>query len=121
MIRLSVLGSGSSGNAFILESPDGMLLLDAGFSAKELTRRAGLLDLDLSRLTAVVLTHEHGDHASGARLLATRYGVPIAATDGTRTGVRGMVVRDRVRPQPRKIPAVRAPPHPRRGLIVRVE
>ena len=83
MIRLSVLGSGSSGNAFIIESPDGMLLLDAGFSAKELTRRAGLLDLDLSRLTAVVLTHEHGDHATGARLLATRYGVPIAATDGT--------------------------------------
>ena len=83
MIRLSVLGSGSGGNAFVLESPEGMLLLDAGFSAKELTRRAALVGLDLGKLTAMVLTHEHGDHASGARRLATRFGVPIAATEGT--------------------------------------
>ena len=83
MIRLSVLGSGSGGNAFILESPNGMLLLDAGFSAKELTRRASVLGIDLSRLTAVVLTHEHGDHSSGALRLAGRWGVPIAATEGT--------------------------------------
>ncbi len=83
MIQLSVLGSGSGGNAFILDCPDGMLLLDAGFSAKELTRRAGLLGIDLGRLSAIVLTHEHGDHAAGARRIATRYGVPIAATEGT--------------------------------------
>jgi len=83
VIRLSILGSGSGGNAFILECSGGMLLLDAGFSARELNRRAGLLGIDLGRLTAVVLTHEHGDHSSGARRLATTHGVPIAATDGT--------------------------------------
>ena len=83
MIRLYALGSGSGGNAFLIEGPEGMLLLDAGFSARELTRRAGLVGLDLGRLAGIALTHEHGDHASGARRLARRIGVPIVATEGT--------------------------------------
>lgn len=83
MIQLYALGSGSGGNAFLIDGPEGILLLDAGFSTRELTRRAGLLKLDLDRLIGIALTHEHGDHASGARRLARRHGVPIVATDGT--------------------------------------
>lgn len=83
MIRLVSLGSGSSGNAFALDAAAGLVLVDAGFSAKEIHRRAAAVDLDLGRLTLIALTHEHGDHACGARRLADEYGVPIAATEGT--------------------------------------
>ncbi|MBM4188288.1 MAG: MBL fold metallo-hydrolase [Gemmatimonadetes bacterium] len=83
MIRLVALGSGSQGNAFAIDSADGVVLVDAGFSAKELTRRAVAVGVDLTRLRLVALTHEHGDHTAGAQRLARRHGAPIAATEGT--------------------------------------
>lgn len=83
MISLVALGSGSGGNAFLLDTPDGVLMIDAGFSARELARRAGAVGIDLQRITAIVLTHEHGDHASGARRLAGQLGIPVVATEGT--------------------------------------
>jgi phosphoribosyl 1,2-cyclic phosphodiesterase len=83
MIALYSLGSGSGGNAFVIQSGDGLLLLDAGFSAKELARRATVVGVDLSRTIAIALTHEHGDHAAGARRLAGQLGVPIVGTEGT--------------------------------------
>ncbi len=82
MIRLYSLGSGSRGNAFALESADGVFLLDAGFSLKEITRRAEQVGLDLGKLVAVAITHEHGDHARAVRRLV-KQGVPIIATEGT--------------------------------------
>lgn len=83
MIRLAALGSGSGGNAFVVDGPDGCLLLDAGFSAREMQRRATAIGLDLGRLVGIALTHEHGDHASGARRLARQFGVPVVASEGT--------------------------------------
>jgi phosphoribosyl 1,2-cyclic phosphodiesterase len=60
-----------------------VLLLDAGFSLRELDRRAERVGLDLSGLVGVALTHEHGDHATGAVRLAARHGVPVLASPGT--------------------------------------
>ena len=84
MTFLSVLGSGSDGNAFAIESEGQVLLVDAGFSAKELTRRADRAGVDLGRLAGIALTHEHGDHARGALRLAARHRVPVLASPGTR-------------------------------------
>ena len=67
---LVALGSGSRGNCFALECEGAVLLIDAGFSAKEITRRAERAGIDLGGLVGVALTHEHGDHASGALRLA---------------------------------------------------
>ncbi|MFI5235055.1 MAG: MBL fold metallo-hydrolase [Gemmatimonadales bacterium] len=83
MTTLLCLGSGSKGNSFALEEEGAILLLDAGFSAKEITRRATLAHLALERVVAIALTHEHGDHAAAAVQLARRLGVPIAASPGT--------------------------------------
>jgi phosphoribosyl 1,2-cyclic phosphodiesterase len=80
---LTVLGSGSRGNAAVLESEGAALLLDAGFSAREIELRAERAGVDLSRLCGIALTHEHGDHARGAVRLAERRRVPIAASPGT--------------------------------------
>ncbi|MFZ5623881.1 MAG: MBL fold metallo-hydrolase [Gemmatimonadota bacterium] len=88
MITLHVLGSGSRGNCIALAADGAVLLVDAGFSAREIERRAAIAGLDLSLLIGIVLTHEHGDHAAGAPRLAERHRVPILASPGTWSGLR---------------------------------
>jgi phosphoribosyl 1,2-cyclic phosphodiesterase len=85
---LWVLGSGSGGNCCAVEADGAALLIDAGFSAKEIERRAEQVGLDLARLVGLVLTHEHGDHAAGAARLARRFRVPVATATGTWASVR---------------------------------
>src|SRR5690349_4853521 len=59
------------------------VLIDAGFSRREVERRAEAVGLDLNRIGAIALTHEHGDHACGAAVLARRLGVPVLTAQGT--------------------------------------
>jgi phosphoribosyl 1,2-cyclic phosphodiesterase len=80
---LWILGSGSSGNAFAVGVGDEVLLVDAGFSAREVGRRAIQVGLDLAHVTGLVLTHEHGDHTAGAARLAATLGIPILTAPGT--------------------------------------
>ncbi|HEX5004806.1 MAG TPA: MBL fold metallo-hydrolase, partial [Gemmatimonadales bacterium] len=83
MIRLVVLGSGSKGNAIAISAGDATLLVDAGFSGREIRRRAASSGVSLERVVGIALTHEHGDHATGAPLLARDLGAPIACSPGT--------------------------------------
>lgn len=80
---LFVLGSGSGGNCFAIQSEGRALLVDAGFSAREITRRASMAGLDLRRLEGIILTHEHGDHTSGAARLASTLRIPVITAPGT--------------------------------------
>ena len=59
------------------------LLIDAGFSAREIERRSVSAGLDLGSVRGIALTHEHGDHACGAARLARRLGVPVLTAPGT--------------------------------------
>lgn len=72
---MTVLGSGSSGNASIIHSPEGNILLDAGFSAKELERRMKKCSIEPSSVRAVLISHEHGDHTKGCRVFADKYDI----------------------------------------------
>ncbi|HUR93721.1 MAG TPA: MBL fold metallo-hydrolase [Gemmatimonadales bacterium] len=83
MMRLYVLGSGSRGNCCAVEADGSALLLDAGFSAREIERRAERAGFDLRQVAGIALTHEHGDHACGAPRLARRLGVPVLTAPGT--------------------------------------
>ena len=83
MTTLYVLGSGSRGNSFAVESDGVAVLVDAGFSAREIERRAETAGLRLERVAAIVLTHEHGDHTCGAPRLARRLGAPVLTAPGT--------------------------------------
>ncbi len=80
---LHVLGSGSKGNAFALVHDDATLLIEAGFSARELERRLEAAGIATATIVGIALTHEHGDHASGAVRLAARHRVPLLASMGT--------------------------------------
>ena len=89
MSWLHVLGSGSKGNCCAVTVEGATLLVDAGFSAREIERRAELVALDLGRVTGIVVTHEHGDHARGAVRLARRLGASLIASPGTLAALAG--------------------------------
>ena len=82
-MNVTVLGSGSRGNAVAVTADGFTLLLDAGFSLRGLARRARTARIELGQLGAVVLTHEHGDHARGVAALARVTGAPLYASAGT--------------------------------------
>lgn len=87
MLRFRSLGSGSSGNATIVEAGSGhyttRLLVDCGLTIKALDQRMALAGLNLSDLDAVFITHEHGDHIGCARALALREQIPVWMSPGT--------------------------------------
>ncbi len=85
-LRVVVLGSGSSGNAVVVESGSTRLLIDAGFSCRELERRMQSIGIDPATISGLLLTHEHEDHIRGAERFARRHQVPVRATAGTIAG-----------------------------------
>ena len=76
-MKLTVLGSGSTGNAVLIVAGETRVLVDAGLSAKEIARRLALVGEDVQKLDAVLVTHEHGDHAGGLRVLLRTVDCPV--------------------------------------------
>ena len=83
-MKVSVLGSGSSGNATLIQAGDTCLLVDAGFSGRDLERRLAAVEVDPRSVSALLITHDHGDHTRGMGVFARRWGVPLFLTDETR-------------------------------------
>lgn len=85
-MHFSILGSGSKGNSVYVESKDTAILIDAGFSGKQLCTRLSLIGKDISRVKGIFLTHEHNDHIIGAGIVSRRSRIPVFANDGTFSG-----------------------------------
>jgi phosphoribosyl 1,2-cyclic phosphodiesterase len=83
-MRFTVLGSGSTGNAVLITAGNTRVLVDAGLSAKEILRRITEVGEDCSRLDAVLVTHEHSDHAGGLRVLLKTVDCPVYISGLTR-------------------------------------
>ncbi len=90
LFGFTILGSGSGGNATVIHCPDGNLLLDAGFSAKELTVRMELRRIAPDSIRAILITHEHLDHIKGCRVFADKYGIPVYETPDTARAITSM-------------------------------
>ncbi|MFZ2652599.1 MAG: MBL fold metallo-hydrolase [Burkholderiaceae bacterium] len=86
-MRFCSLGSGSSGNATLVEASSGntttRVLIDCGFSLRELQARLARAGLEPHQIDAVFITHEHADHVGCAMALAQRHGVPLWMSRGT--------------------------------------
>jgi phosphoribosyl 1,2-cyclic phosphodiesterase len=83
-MRVTVLGSGSSGNAILVEAGDTRLLVDAGFSGRDLAQRMMAVDVAPESITGLLITHDHGDHTRGMGVFARRFGTPLHLTAATR-------------------------------------
>jgi phosphoribosyl 1,2-cyclic phosphodiesterase len=93
-MRFASLGSGSRGNATLIESGTTLVMVDCGFSCRETERRMARLGCSAAQLAAILVTHEHGDHIRGVGALARQYGLPVWLSAGTR-----LMMRDEVPPE----------------------
>ena len=84
MLKINILGSGSSGNCALVRSGRSSVLIDAGLSAKRICDRLEALDVDPASLTGILLTHEHGDHVRGLDVFCRKRDVPVYCNALTR-------------------------------------
>lgn len=82
-MRLSTIASGSSGNCIYVGSDDTHVLIDAGISKKRIEIGLNSYDIELSNVSAILITHEHSDHISGLGVISRKYNIPIIGTPGT--------------------------------------
>ena len=82
-MRFAALGSGSRGNALIVEAGGTRIMLDCGLAPREAERRLARLDLAPADVDAILITHEHSDHADGALEFGGRHGIAVWLTHGT--------------------------------------
>ncbi|MBV9181690.1 MAG: MBL fold metallo-hydrolase, partial [Acidobacteria bacterium] len=82
-VSVCVLASGSRGNAAVIESSRARLLVDAGISCRETFKRLKSQRIDPHTISAILITHEHGDHIYGLNTLAKRLPGPVFMTGAT--------------------------------------
>lgn len=82
-IRFSVLASGSTGNAFYVETDKQRFLVDAGLSGKQMDQLFSKVQVDPAALSGILVTHEHSDHIKGLGIMARKYNLPIYANEKT--------------------------------------
>lgn len=80
---ISSLNSGSNGNCYYVGNENEAILVDAGISCRETERRLKRSALDIAKVKAVFISHEHSDHISGLRVLSAKYKIPVYITDAT--------------------------------------
>jgi phosphoribosyl 1,2-cyclic phosphodiesterase len=90
-IRFSVLASGSTGNAFYVETDRNSLLVDAGLSGKQMEQLFKQIDRDIKQLSGILVTHEHSDHIKGLGVIARKYKLPIYANEKTWKAMEGLI------------------------------
>jgi phosphoribosyl 1,2-cyclic phosphodiesterase len=82
-LQFSSLGSGSRGNSTLIETDGTAILVDCGFSMRETERRLQRLSREMKQVTAILVTHEHGDHVRGVASLSKKYKIPVWSSRGT--------------------------------------
>ena len=92
-MRFASLGSGSAGNALLVEQGATRLLLDCGFGLRESVMRLQRLGIAAEELSGILVTHEHDDHAGGVFKLAAKFRIPVWLTHGTHTMVQRHLAR----------------------------
>ena len=76
-VKFTILGSGSSGNCAYVETPEARILVDAGFSPRQIRQRLATIGRTPENLSAILITHEHSDHIAGLLGLADKFHVPV--------------------------------------------
>jgi len=83
-VKLTILGSGSSGNCAYVETGETRLLVDAGFSPRQIRLRLASIGRVPENLTAILITHEHSDHIMGLAGIAAKLNIPVYCNRATK-------------------------------------
>jgi phosphoribosyl 1,2-cyclic phosphodiesterase len=81
------LASGSKGNCIYFGTEHTKILIDAGISTRAITQKLAEIDVDIAAIDAILITHDHGDHIKGLKVLAYKMGIPIFANNETAKGI----------------------------------
>lgn len=90
-LTFSVLASGSTGNAIFVETEEHSFLVDAGLSGKQIEALFSKIGRDMSKLSGLLVTHEHSDHIKGVGVLARKYKLPVYANEKTWAAMNGLI------------------------------
>jgi phosphoribosyl 1,2-cyclic phosphodiesterase len=85
---ITSLNSGSNGNCYYIGNSTEAVLVDAGISCREIEKRMTRLGLNIQKIKAIFISHEHSDHICGLRTLVKRYKIPVYITAGTLSACR---------------------------------
>jgi phosphoribosyl 1,2-cyclic phosphodiesterase len=85
-VKFTILGSGSSGNCAYIETAEARILVDAGFSPRQIRLRLAGIGRTPENLSAILITHEHADHIAGLIGLADKFHIPVFCNRGTQDG-----------------------------------
>jgi phosphoribosyl 1,2-cyclic phosphodiesterase len=85
-VSFTILGSGSAGNCAYVETAEARILVDAGFSPRQIRTRLASIGKTPEKLSAILLTHEHSDHIAGIIGLADKFHIPVFCNRGTQDG-----------------------------------
>jgi len=86
-VRLTILGSGSGGNCAYVETDETRILIDAGFSLRQIRKRLATIGRVPENLTGILITHEHSDHVQGLVALSEKLGIPVYCNRPTREAI----------------------------------
>ena len=92
IMRFAALGSGSEGNALIIEAGATHIMIDCGFGARETACRLARIGLAPDKIDAILITHEHNDHTRGINAFAAKHRIPVFMTHGTKEALNGKCI-----------------------------
>ncbi len=95
-MRVCLLASGSKGNSLFIETGQSKILVDAGLSAREITKRLADIGIEGSDLNAIFISHEHTDHIRGAGILARKHRIPVFISYPTHSNSKGLFAKNEV-------------------------
>ncbi len=87
MLKVCPLASGSKGNAIFLATEQSKILIDCGISGRALTAKLHEIDVEVSEIDAILISHEHGDHIKGLKIFAYKHGIPVLSNSDTAKGI----------------------------------
>jgi len=87
-VYVTALNSGSNGNCYYVGNETEAVLIDAGISCREIEKRMKRLELDIQKVKAIFISHEHSDHIKGLRVFSKKYKMPVYITPKTLAGSR---------------------------------